>query len=64
MKSWAILHGRDYVIPDDVKEMLLPVWNHRLRLKSQARMSDVDTADILQEIRTKVPVPEEQVVRV
>ena len=34
-KSWAAMEGRDYVIPDDVKEMAVPVLSHRLRLRNR-----------------------------
>jgi MoxR-like ATPase len=30
-KTWAFLHGRDYVVPEDVQAMLQPVFSHRLR---------------------------------
>lgn len=30
-KTWAFLHGRDYVVPEDVQAVLLPVFAHRLR---------------------------------
>src|SRR5699024_9528936 len=63
VKSWALLHGRDYVIPDDVKDMANPVWNHRLALSSEARMSHMPPEKILSEIVNSVQVPKEQVVR-
>lgn len=63
VKSWAFLNGRDYVIPDDVKEMLLPVWNHRLILKPEAHMNDQNANDMLTEIIREVAVPEEHVIR-
>ncbi len=62
VKTWALLHGRSHVIPDDVKEMVLPVWNHRILLNTQARINDTKSGDILKEIMTNVKIPEEQVV--
>jgi len=63
VKAWALLNGRNYVIPDDVKEMVKPVWNHRLILKIDGSMNNVQPEDILEEILGKVSVPEEKVVR-
>ena len=67
VKAWAFLNGRNYVIPDDVKEMVKPVWNHRLMLKIDGSINNVQSEDILEEILEeilgKVSVPEEKVVR-
>lgn len=30
-KTWAYMHGRDYVVPEDIQTLLLPVFGHRLR---------------------------------
>lgn len=62
VKAWALLNGRHYVIPDDVKEIVQPVWNHRLLLKPEARFNDTRSEDILNDIISKTEVPEEQVV--
>ena len=35
-KGWAYLSGREYVLPDDVQKMVLPVLSHRMVLKSRA----------------------------
>jgi len=63
VKAWAFLNGRNYVIPDDVKEMVKPVWNHRLILKIDGSVNNVQSEDILEEILGKVSIPEEKVVR-
>lgn len=34
-KAWALIHGRDYVIPEDVQAVFLPVASHRLQPKEQ-----------------------------
>jgi len=64
VKSWALLHGRNYVTPDDVKAMLLPVWGHRVALRSEAKLSGKEAEHILTELCNSVPVPEEKVVHV
>lgn len=63
VKSWAYLHGRDYVIPDDVKDVIISVWSHRLMLHTEARIKDIQPEELLEEIIHRVSLPEEQVVR-
>lgn len=63
IKTWALLNGRHYAIPDDVKEMVKPVWNHRLMLKTEAHMNQTRPEDILEEIMAGMNLPDEQVVR-
>ena len=53
----ALLRGREYVIPDDVKEMALPVLGHRLRLNFQASMNNRTVRDVVGELVASVPVP-------
>lgn len=64
VKAWAMLNGRNYVIPDDVKDMVKPVWNHRLILKTEAHLNGVLPEDILDELMEKVSLPEEKVVHI
>lgn len=56
-KARAYLYGRDYVIPDDVKEMIIPVFNHRLKLSSEAKIEKKTIPGILQEVLNRVKVP-------
>jgi MoxR-like ATPase len=53
----AALHGRDYVIPDDVKALAPVTLAHRLIISPAARIRNVDTRQIVQEILDTVPVP-------
>jgi MoxR-like ATPase len=53
----SLLHGRDYVLPDDVKEMAVPVLAHRIIAHPSARMREVTGQTIVGEIMDKVPVP-------
>jgi MoxR-like ATPase len=55
----AVLDGRDYVIPDDVKRLVLPVFSHRLMVNSRSVLArGADAGDrILLDILTQVPVP-------
>jgi MoxR-like ATPase len=53
----AAVFGRGYVIPDDVKALAVPALAHRLIVGSAARVRDVDTRAIIQEILRSLPVP-------
>ncbi len=53
----ALLDGRDFVIPDDVKHLANGTIEHRIRLKSEAEMDDVTSAMILERALERVPVP-------
>ncbi|WP_458210526.1 AAA family ATPase [Haladaptatus sp. NG-SE-30] len=56
-KARAAIHGRDYVIPDDVKALAVPVMRHRLVLSTDAELSDRSTVDIIDEILDSVTPP-------
>ena len=54
----ASLDGRDYVIPDDVKQLGVAVLAHRLIVKSQASLREVDPDSIVREVLADVPIGE------
>ena len=56
-KSMAYLRQRAYVVPEDARDVFLPVCSHRLMLNVKARMAQMDAGQILQEILKSVPVP-------
>jgi len=56
-QALALIEGRQFVIPEDVREMAVPVIAHRLILDPQARFAGVSAVSIVEEILTKVPVP-------
>jgi MoxR-like ATPase len=56
-RALAAIRGRSFVLPDDVKEMALVVLPHRMILSSSARLRGRDTAAIVAEVLTSVPVP-------
>lgn len=56
-KAYAFVNGRDYVIPDDVKTMTLPVLSHRVILTSQARIENKSPQDILKGVLKGVSIP-------
>lgn len=53
----AAMFGRDFVLPDDVKALAMPVLAHRVILGPAARLRDLTADQILQEILSSVPVP-------
>jgi MoxR-like ATPase len=53
----AAVLGREYVVPDDVKASAVPTLAHRLIVGSAARVRDVDTRAVIQEILHSLPVP-------
>ncbi len=56
-RAWAAMQGRDYVIPDDVKELAESTLAHRIIVNPAARMRNVDARAIVREVLTVVPVP-------
>ncbi len=56
-KTFAALHGRQYVTPDDVKSIVPPVYRHRLLLKPEAEIEGLDADAVIQRILGQVEVP-------
>jgi MoxR-like ATPase len=56
-QAMALLEGRDYVLPDDVKRLAVPVLAHRIILNPTARMRNVSGESVVQEVLDRVPVP-------
>jgi MoxR-like ATPase len=56
-RALALLHRRDFVTPDDVKQLLLPTLQHRIRVKSEAEMDGITPATIIRRVEQAVPVP-------
>lgn len=56
-KVYAALQGRDFVTPDDVKAMTLPVLRHRLLLKAEAEIEGLDADAVIRRVLAQVEVP-------
>lgn len=56
-KARAFIHGRSYVIPDDVKAMVIPVLNHRLMPSPEARIERKTMEEILKGVLSRVSIP-------
>jgi MoxR-like ATPase len=55
--AYALTDGRGYVIPEDLKALVEPVFAHRLLLYPDAQVRGVNPADVLREVLESVPVP-------
>ena len=57
-KSRAFMHGRDYVLPEDVQSVFIDVCAHRLFLAPKAKISDTTAADVLTGLLEQVRRPD------
>jgi MoxR-like ATPase len=51
-QAWALFEGRDFVLPDDIKLLAVPVLAHRLGMRGRGK-----AADMLQEVTSTLPIP-------
>ncbi|HWS33398.1 MAG TPA: MoxR family ATPase [Actinoplanes sp.] len=56
-KANAWLHGRDYVLPDDVKAWTVPCLRHRVRLRADAELDGATVEGVLTSVLATVPAP-------
>ncbi|HKI76099.1 MAG TPA: MoxR family ATPase [Candidatus Bathyarchaeia archaeon] len=56
-RARAVFHGRDYVIPDDVKEVVASALVHRLIMKAESWVKGTSPSQVLEEILRTIPVP-------
>jgi len=55
-KAIAYMEGRDFVLPEDIKEIARDVMNHRILLNYEAEADNVRTTDIIEAILGKIPI--------
>ena len=53
----AVLDGRDFVLPDDVKQLTYPALGHRIILSAQSRVKGLTAAQVIEEVTQQVMVP-------
>ncbi|MEJ2234739.1 MAG: hypothetical protein P8X67_12510, partial [Syntrophobacterales bacterium] len=53
----AAMGGRDFIVPDDIKEMALPVLRHRVILRPEAELEGLTPDRVLSQILEGIPVP-------
>ncbi|MEA2452565.1 MAG: MoxR-like ATPase [Actinomycetota bacterium] len=56
-RAMAASKGRDYVIPDDIKDLIVPVLAHRVLLAPEAQMRGAGTEEVLGTMLGQVPIP-------
>lgn len=56
-RAIAFIDGRDFVIPDDVKELAVPALHHRLQVSAEAEMDDATPGGVIEKVLSEVPVP-------
>ncbi len=58
-QAWAAIHGRDFVLPDDIKFLAPYVLCHRLIISAQAQLRGRSSTELVNDIVSTVPVPVE-----
>jgi MoxR-like ATPase len=56
-KTWAAADGRHFVVPDDIKELAIPILSHRLLLDAEAEFNGVDVENVIAQIFAEVQPP-------
>lgn len=56
-KAWAMIEGRDYVTPDDIKMVVRPVLRHRIILSPHIELEGGTNDQIIQDVVASIPVP-------
>lgn len=56
-QALALMRGRDYVVPDDVKELAPSVLTHRIIMRHEERAKGASARAVMDEILARVPVP-------
>ena len=60
-KTWALADGRDHIVPDDIKELAVPVLCHRLLLDAEAQFNGVTVEQVIGQLFADVAPPAERV---
>jgi MoxR-like ATPase len=56
-RAYAVVHGRDYVVPEDVKAVARSVLAHRITVRPELWMSDVSGTSVVRSVLNQVPTP-------
>jgi MoxR-like ATPase len=57
-QAMALVHGQEFVLPDDIKQLAEKVLGHRIIVRPEARIAGITTANVLTDILQTVPVDE------
>ena len=56
-RALAVIRGRDYIAPEDVKAVAVPALAHRISIRPEMWMTSVTGADVVREVLSGTPVP-------
>lgn len=56
-RAYAYLDGRDYVVPEDIVRLMIPVFSHRIVLRQEMKMRRMDVTSVLQDAVSAVTPP-------
>ncbi|MDT7739305.1 MAG: MoxR-like ATPase, partial [Mycobacterium sp.] len=56
-RARALLLGRDYVIPEDIKALATPAVAHRITLRPEMWVRKIQGSDVVEELLRRLPVP-------
>lgn len=56
-RAWAFIRERDYVVPDDIQEMAVPVLAHRIMMSTGAKMKNISAEEVVKDAVMKIKVP-------
>ena len=57
-KVWAAAHGRHFVLPDDIKALARPVWQHRMLLDAEAEFAGTSSETVIARVLDSVAAPQ------
>ena len=56
-RAFAYLSGRDYVVPEDIVRLLIPVFSHRIVLRQEMKLRRMEVSTVLQDAVSAVTPP-------
>ncbi|MCL2470266.1 MAG: AAA family ATPase [Propionibacteriaceae bacterium] len=59
-KTWAVAQGREFVLPDDIKDLAVPIMSHRIILNAEAQFSGVTVDRVIDDLLASVPPPSDR----
>jgi MoxR-like ATPase len=59
-KTWAASDARRYLVPDDIKELAIPIMSHRLLLDAEAEFNGIEVESVIAQILSEVKPPVER----
>ena len=57
-KTWAVAHGREFVTPDDIRQLAQPLMSHRLLLSAEAQFAGAKVDDVVTSLLSSVSAPD------